>query len=189
MTKLRCSKCTAHRGIRASPRAVWQCTAQSAGACWAMSKPLYAALVSLPFCYHNDPHIHETVRAVWNYIILVKRRKSFFWSCICRGDKTSELHLLQCDHAVLPDMLLSLRFFCNSLSFSPSASHSPPKNQLFLLSSYFSAGDVTSGLSPMQFRKCSVGILFVNTCIAILFLLIPFRLSWKNEKIQPRHYV
>lgn len=134
-------------------------------------------------------HIHETVRAVWNYIILVKRRKSFFWSCICRGDKTSELHLLQCNHAVLPDMLLSLRFFCNSLSFSPSASHSPPKNQLFLLSSYCSAGDVTSGLSPMQFRKYSVGILFANTCIAILFLLIPFHLSWKNEKIQPRHYV
>lgn len=86
-------------------------------------------------------------------------------------------------------MLLSLRFFCNSLSFSPSASHSPPKNQLFLLSSYSSAGDVTSGLSPMQFRKYSVGILVANTCIAILFLLIPFRLSWKNEKIQPRHYV
>lgn len=72
-------------------------------------------------------HIHETVRAVWNYIILVKRRKSFFWSRICRGDKTSKLHLLQCNHAVLPDMLLSLRFFCNSLPFSPSASHSPPK--------------------------------------------------------------
>lgn len=130
-TKVRCSKCSAHKGIRTSPRKVWQCTARSAGAWWVMSKPLYAALVSLPFCYHNDPHTYMKQEKQCGIIL-------FWW----KGENHSSDHVfvmeirLQTFTSYNVTMQFSQMCYCPpgfsvTHCHSPSASHSPPKKSAF----------------------------------------------------------